>query len=870
MAIDRAMEPGYMNGGGSVDVMLPPASAPQSNEFSITELEDGGIDVLFGEEDDATPLEGDFYSNLAEVLDESYMTGLASKLLSLAAKDEMSRKDWEEVYKNGLDELGLKYEERTRPWKGACGITHPLLAEAVVRFQSQQIGEMFPAAGPTRTKIVGKETPDRIKQATRVQDYMNYMITDQMSEYREESDKLLFTLPLAGSAFKKTYWDSTLGRPVSDYIPAEDFLVASGTKSLITASRYTHRMQENPNDVRKMQASGFYRKYDLVSVQPEIGDVGKKKDEVVGVQPDYADDELITLYEIHTELDLEGFEDHDEGVITKIALPYVVTIDFKRKKVLSIRRNWLEDDPERKKRLSFTHFQYIPGMGFYGLGLIHLIGGVAHAATSISRQLIDAGTLSNLPGGYKTRGMRVSGDNTPVAAGEWRDVDVPAGKISDNLFPMPYGEPSQVLASLLGVIVEEGRRFASLTDINISSMNNEAPVGTTLALLERNLKVMTAISGRIHNSTRQELKILSSIIADHYTEYPYDLEDESADLKSDFDGRIDVLPVSDPNSSTMAQRIMTYQAALALAAQAPAGLYDLKPLHRGMLHALEMQNVEEIIPSEKDIKLVDPVSENQNLLNLVPVKAFSTQNHEAHIQVHMLAMQDPKVQSLLEGSPNAQQSYAASMAHVTEHLAYQYRNQIEANLGVSLPPEGEELPPEIESQLSMLIAEASTKLFNENTAEFAQREAQQKLEDPVVQDQMANTQIKALEASTRAKAQEDKTQMELAKLMQKDELERDKMEQELAIATERIRAEMIGTMLIAASKTEQIESDENVKVAEFIMKQIEMESDGVREALKRKIDTRDGNIRLLVDLMNKLGDDDDLLNEGIMSVEPTL
>lgn len=853
MAIDKQINPYPEAPGGSISVDLPSDPEEINEGFQIEELEGGGVDVTFGDPvDSLTELEVSHGDNLAEVLDESYLTGLASKLIGLVAKDEMSRKDWSDVYTKGLDELGLKNEPRTSPWKGACGITHPLLAEAVVRFQSQQIGEMFPAAGPTRTKIVGKETPERIKQATRIQDYMNYMITDQMAEYREEVDKLLFTLPLAGSAFKKTYWDDTLGRPVSDYIPAEDFIVASGTKSLITASRYTHRTQENPNDIRKLQKSGFYRHCDLVSAEPEVSDVGKKKDELAGITPDYSDDEMITIYEVHAELDLEGFEDHEEGVVTQIALPYVVTIDISRRHVLSIRRNWLENDPNRAKRMHFTHFQYIPGMGFYGLGLIHLIGGTAHAATSITRQLVDAGTLANLPGGYKSRGMRISGDNTPVAAGEWRDVDVPAGKISDNLFPLPYGEPSQVLAGLLGVIVEEGRRFASLTDISISSMNSEAPVGTTLALLERNLKVMTAISARIHNSTRNELKILAAIIADHYTDYPYDLEDQQASLAADFDGRVDILPVSDPNSSTMAQRIMTYQAALTLAQQAP-GVYEVKPLHRRMLRALEIQDVEEIIPDEEDMVSTDPVTENMNILNGEPVKAFQMQDHDAHLTVHMMAMQDPKLISMMEGNPMAPQMQAAGMAHVTEHLAFQYRADLEAQLGVPLPPHGEPLPPEIEAQLSMLLAQASTKLYQSNTAEQAAQEAQQNMEDPVIQDQLANTQIRAMDAETRKQAQSDRTQIELAKLMQGDELKRDQMEQDLQIAGERIRAEMIGTMLIAASKTEQIESDENQKLLEFIMNQINLESDGVREHLRSQIDSKDDEMGALVGLLNKMG-----------------
>jgi hypothetical protein len=861
MAIDSVLEPGLpvdpLQGQTEVDVSGFDMS-PVDGETAITELPDGGVEVDFDPNADPEAIDVPFDANLAEHMDESALGTVAKDLIGLYEKDELARKDWKDTYKNGLDLLGLQVEERVEPWTGACGITHPLLAEAVVRFQSQQIGEMFPAAGPVRTKIVGKEDTDKVNQATRVKNFMNYLVTEQMEEYREEIDKLLFTLPLAGSAFKKTYYSIPLGRAVSEYVPAEDLVVGSGTKSMSTCRRMTHINNTDPNDIKKLQLSGFYRQVEIQDNPPEIGEVAEKKEEIVGVEGRYEDGELVTLLEIQADIDLEGFEDKVEfdgalpvGSLTGIALPYVVTIDKARSVVLSIRRNWLEDDAEKKRRQHFTHYQYIPGLGFYGLGLIHLIGGIAKGSTSILRQLVDAGTLSNLPGGFKARGLRVKGDQTPIAAGEWRDVDVPGGKISDNLFPLPYGEPSQVLAELLGVIVEEGRRFASLTDVNISSMNNEAPVGTTLALLERNLKVMTAISARIHASHRAELKILASIVKDYYTEYPYDIDEGNGDLVADFDSRVDILPVSDPNSSTMAQRVMQFQTALQLAAQHPTGFPGIDILYRGMLSSLEIQDVEEILPLPEDILLLDPVSENQNLLNLKSVRAYAVQDHQAHIQVHMMAMQDPKIGQLLENSPTAQQSYAASMAHVTEHLAFEYRNQIEADLGVTLPPEGEALPPEVEAELSRLIAQAASQLFNRNTAEIQAQQNKQAQEDPVVQDQLENTRIKALEAETRKKSAEDKTEMDLAKLIQKHEIDTEKLELQQAMDTERIRAQLLGKMLEAASRTEQIDSAESIKVAEFIMKQIEMEEDGVRDFLEKEVTGAQKNLKFLIDMVNK-------------------
>lgn len=902
MATDKALYStpprSEMSGFTGEEVSLGMDTSPVEGDFAVTELEDGGAEIDFDPSQGLGASQIPFAANLAEHMDENSLSGVARKLIGFYDKDEMARKDWKDTYEDGLDLLGIKIEQRTEPWTGACGITHPLLAEAVVRFQSQQIGEMFPASGPVRVKIAGKESPEKVRQSTRVKDFLNYLLTEEMPEYRGEVDKLLFTLPLAGSAFKKTYYDPSLARPVSEYVPAEDLVVGAGTKSMATCRRLTHINNIDPNDIRKLQIAGFYRDTEITTAPPDIGDVEKKKEEIVGVSGRYDDGEMVTLLEMHCDLDLEGFEDFSdgsgslpEGVPTGIALPYVVTIDKNRMRVLAIRRNWLEDDASRARRQHFTHYEYIPGMGFYGLGLIHLIGGIAKGSTSILRQLVDAGTLSNLPGGFKTRGLRVKGDQTPIAAGEWRDVDIPGGKISDNLFPLPYGEPSQVLAALLGSIVEEGRRFASLTDVNISSMNNEAPVGTTLALLERNLKVMTAISSRIHSSLRGELKILASIIRDWYQEYPYEMEDSEADLVTDFDGRVDVIPVSDPNSSTMAQRIMTMQTALQLAERAPPGMYKgMDVLHRRMLQALEIQDIDEIIPSEDDIKLIDPVSENQNILNMKPVKAFITQDHQSHIAVHMMGMQDPKTQQMLEQSPTAQISYAAGMAHITEHLGYQYRQEIEQSLGVQLPPEGEALPPEIEVELSQLIAQAANDLFNRHVVEQQQQEVKELLEDPIVQDQKRNTDIKEAESKARIKNQEDKVQLELAKILQKQELESEKidnakhmniagmiqdhslqqerLDQEREIEGERIRANMLGDIIEAASRTEELDTRKKMQVIDFILQSAKEESKGIRDQLNERVKSSDANVKMLVDIVNKWADEDDEKSNVVAIVEP--
>ena len=627
----------------------------------------------------------DFDSNLADYMDESTLNELGGDLISQYQADKDSRSEWEESYVKGLDQLGLKIEERTTPWAGACGVFHPMLSEAVIRFQSQSIAEMFPAQGPVRTKIVGKLTEDKTKQAGRVQDYLNYLLTHEMSEYRTETEKMLFSLPLAGSAFRKVYYDPNLERPASIFVPAEDVVVNYGASDLETCQRATHVMHKSSNEVRKMQVAGFYRDIDIPEPADNQSDIRKKYDEMTGESRTYNYDDRHTILEMQVDLDLEGYEDMADGKQTGIALPYVVSIDYPSGQVLSIRRNYFQDDPKKLRRMHFVHYQYLPGLGFYGFGLIHMVGGLAKSATSILRQLVDAGTLSNLPGGLKARGLRIKGDDTPIMPGEFRDVDVPGGAIRDNITFLPYKEPSGTLYQLLQNIVEEGRRFASMNDMKVSDMNNQAPVGTTLALLERNMKVMSAVQARLHASMRKEFEILVGIVRD-FTQpaYPYEMDDDEFIKVEDFDNRVDVLPVSDPNASTMAQRIMQYQAAMQLATSAPQ-IYNMPELHRQMLETLGIRNVEDIIPDTDDVKPVDPVTAVQNLINGKPVKAFSFQDHEAHIETVVAAQQNADILEQLEQSPNQNAILANASAYVNEHLTMMFRKQVEEEMGIPLP-----------------------------------------------------------------------------------------------------------------------------------------------------------------------------------------
>jgi hypothetical protein len=764
-------------------------------EAVAIETDDGGMIIDF---DPNASQEVDFNANLAEHLDERDLDNLANELIGAFQSDKDSRGDWERTYIEGLDNLGLKIEERTEPWSGACGVYHPLLSEAVIRFQSQAISEILPASGPVRTNIVGKMTEEKEKQSRRVENYMNYLLTDIMTEYRNEVERMLFSLPLAGSAFKKIYWDITMQRPCSMFIPAEDFVVSYGASDLRTATRATHVMRMTLNDIMKLQHADFYRDVELPQSSYAVSDKVKEKyGELTGDSPNYeyemntySKDGVHTLLEMHVDLDLKGFEDSEEGKETGIALPYVVTLDKGSGTVLSIRRNYMPDDPQKMRRQHFVHYQYMPGLGFYGFGLIHMVGGLAKSATSLLRQLVDAGTLSNLPGGLKTRGLRIKGDDTPIFPGEFRDVDVPGGSIRDNITFLPYKEPSATLYQLLGNIVEEGRRFASITDLKVSDMNNQAPVGTTLALLERNMKVMSAIQSRLHASMRHELRILSEIIKDYMPEaYEYEIDGDQTIKVSDFDDRVDIIPVSDPNAATMAQRIMQYQAALQLAQTAPQ-MYDMPKLHRQMLEVLGIRDPDDIIPLEDDIEPTDPVSENMDILNGKPVKAFQYQDQTAHITVHMSMIQDPKVQEVASKAPNADAMQAALSAHIVEHLGFEYRKQIEQELGTELPPVGEPLPPELEERLSALVAAAAEQLLGKNQQEAQQEQYQEQMEDPVLQMQKQELEIKQQSAESKASIDEAKIAADMQKATMKDELERIKIDAENEREGARIGAEI--------------------------------------------------------------------------------
>jgi hypothetical protein len=768
MSIDKPLE-------HSLDKKPADVTIGVVNPEAVTiETEDGGAIVIFGSEEKDEP---EFGANLAEYIDDSELGRISQELVSHFDNDIRSRADWEKTYKSGLDLLGLKIEDRSTPWAGACGVFHPILSEAAVRFQSQSIMETFPAGGPVRTQIEGKVTPEKEKQALRVKNDLNYHLTKKMSEYRSEHERLLFSLPLAGAAFKKVYYDPSLGRPVAMFVPAEDLVAPYGASDLVSCPRYTHIMYKYPNELKKLQVSGFYRDMDLPEPVTQISQIQQSKNELTGETEASADDRH-QLLEMHVELDIEGYEDKDEnGDPTGIALPYVVTIDRQSGLILSIYRNWRQDDPLNLKRMHFVQYAYIPGFGFYAFGLIHLIGGIAKSATSILRQLVDAGTLANLPAGLKARGLRIKGDSTPLMPGEFRDVDVPSGAIKDAITFLPYKEPSQVLAALLGTMVEEGRRFASIADLQIGDSNQQAPVGTTLALMERAMKVMSAVQARLHASLAQELDILVEIIKTHAPdEYEYET-DPGATRGKDYDDRVDVIPVTDPNAASLSQRVVQYQAALQLAAQAP-NMYDLPELHRQMLAVLGINDIDKIIPSTKDKRPADPISENMDILNGKPVKAFIYQDHEAHIQTHMSAMQNPRIMALIGQNPMAGGIQAAMMAHINEHIAFQYRREIEEQLGVQLPEPNAELPEDVEVMLSKLVAEASNRLLAKDQAEAQQQQIQQQMQDPVVQAQMQDAQNKQMEVQRKiAKDQADN----MAKADQR-QIERDRIESQERIA----------------------------------------------------------------------------------------
>jgi hypothetical protein len=767
----------------------------QAIEIDIEDPESVHIE-MDGLEIDLDPQEetaDDFDANLAEYISDSALASLGSELIDDFEKDQRDRKDWVQTYVDGLKLLGLKYEERTEPWQGACGVFHPMLTESVVRFQAEGIMETFPAMGPVKTQIIGKETPEKKDAATRVTDDMNYELTDVMTEYRPEHEKMLWSLPIAGSAFKKVYFDPAKGRQVSVFIPAEDIVVPYGATNLEESPRVTHVMRKTENEVLKLMQAGFYRDVELGEPSLELDDIEKQKAQEGGMTA--IQDDRFRILEIHADLDLDGYEDEDDdGNMTGIGLPYVVTVEKGTGKVLAIRRNWYEDDELHLKRQHFVHYQYIPGFGFYGYGLIHLIGGYAKSATMIIRQLVDAGTLSNLPGGLKSRGLRIKGDDTPIQPGEFRDVDVPSGSIRDNILPLPYKEPSQVLFGLFQNIVQEGRQFASSGDLNVSDMSANAPVGTTLALLERTLKVMGAVQSRMHYSMKQEFKLLKIIIAD-YTPEQYDYEPVEGSRKakkSDYD-MVDVIPVSDPNASTMAQKVVQYQAVLQLAQSAPQ-MYNMPLLHRQMIEVLGIKNASKLVPIEEDATPKDPVQENQDIMNMKPVKAFMEQNHEAHIQTHMAAMQNPKIMQLMQMNPQAQAIMAAGAAHINEHMAFEYRKQIEMAIGGTLPhyKEGEEhqkIPDDMADKIAIAVAQASQQINQRDQQQAQQQQAQQQMQDPIVQMQMQELQLKQDDM----KLKQQKQQIDAATKADQLRIEESRIEAQKEIAAMQVAATAAAT-----------------------------------------------------------------------------
>lgn len=821
MAIERAIEPFDPEEGEALEIII-------ENPDSVSIMDDdGGMTFDFDPETSMVISHGD---NLAEHMDETDLMVLGSELVGHFESDRLSRKDWEDSYVRGLDLLGLKFEDRSTPWDGACGVFHPMLSEAVIRFQAQTIQEIYPASGPVKTAIVGKIDADKTKQAHRVQGYLNYLITQRMSEYRTETEKMLFSLPIAGSAFRKVYYDPSMGRPCAMFVPAEDFVVSYGASDLTTCERATHIMKRTPNEIRKLQVAGFYRDIELPASTPDMSEIQQKYDRLTG-DADIEHDSRHTLLEMHVDLDLKGFEDKDG-----IALPYVVTIDKSSREVLSIRRNWMEEDETKTRREHYVHYQYLPGLGFYGFGLVHMIGGLSKSATSLLRQLVDAGTLANLPGGLKSRGLRIKGDDSPIMPGEFRDVDVPSGAIRDNITFLPYKEPSNVLYQLLGDIVQEGRRFASAADVKAADINGEAPVGTTLAVLEREMKVMSAVQARIHASMTKELGILSELVRDYGPEmYPYD-PSLGPIVREDFDDRIDIIPVSDPNAGTMAQRIMQYQAALQLAAQAPQ-MYDLPMLHRQMLEVLGIQDADKVVPVEDDIKPTDPVTENMNLINGEPVKAFMYQDHEAHIQVHMSLMQNPKIAELMGQHPNAKAAQAAMAAHIAEHVAFGYRAKIEQELGVEMPGPEESLPEDIELRLSRLVAPAAAQLTGRAQQEQQAQEQAAQQEDPIVQMQQRELQIK--EQTAMAKAQSDQKELEI-----KQQTAAMKAQQEMA----KIQADLEKSRNDVMLQTQKLEQQERIESARIASK---MSTERGREEAKKEIEGFKAGFNLVKDMLDE-------------------
>jgi hypothetical protein len=767
---------------GEPDAVIEMAIATDEDMPVMVELEDGSVEISFGEEVeeiDAAP----FDANLADYLEDNQLEEISGDLCEAVESDMAARRDWAETYVTGLDVLGMKYEERTEPWENACGVYSNVLAEAAIRFQAEAMSETFPAAGPVRTKILGEITQDKEDAALRVKTDMNYELTEVMVEYRPEHERLLYSLGLAGSAFKKVYFDPSLGRQIALYIPAEDVIVPYGASNIESAERVTHVMRKTKNEMVKLQAAGFYREIELGDPVSFFSDVEEAKAEQSGVS--LTSDDRYTVLEVHADLNIDGVDGADGEDSMQVAKPYVVTLEKGTGKVLAIRRNWNPDDSLTLKRQHFVHYAYVPGFGFYGLGLIHIIGGYARAGTSLIRQLVDAGTLSNLPGGLKSRGLRVKGDDTPIGPGEFRDVDVPSGSIRDNIMTLPYTEPSQTLFALLKQITEEGRRLGAISDMNISDMSANAPVGTTLALLERTLKPMAAVQSRVHFSMKQEFKLLRKIIAEYAPEEYLYMPDrgEPRARRADY-AMVEVIPVSDPNSSTMAQRVVQYQTVMQMAQAAPQ-IYDLPQLHRQMIEVLGIKNADKLVPTEDDSTPADPVSENMNVLVGKPIKAFITQDHQAHIAAHQAFMQDPQIAAMIGQNPAAQQIMAALSAHLAEHTGFLYRQQLEQKLGAPLPAPNEVLAPEAEALLAQTIAQAGIQLTQEKQAQAAQAAAQQKAQDPIIQMQQQELQIKQAEQQRKMQKDQADTQLDAARL----QLDAEKAKTTATIEASRIAAQ---------------------------------------------------------------------------------
>jgi len=813
-----AIEKGIYSAPKGIEEEIDKASAgemvEQELEIEIVNpdmvtLDDGSVEITILPTNDVM---GSFSSNIAEELDEDVLAVLADDLAGMISSDVDSRKDWADTYVKGLDIVGFKYEERTEPWDGACGVNSTVLSEAVIRFQAETMSETFPSSGPVRVKILGEETKEKEEAANRVKADMNYQLTEEMVEYRPEHERMLYSLGLAGSAFKKVYFDPNINRQVAVYVPAEDVIVPYGASNIESAERVTHVMRKTKNDLRKLQLSGFYRDIDLGEPQSFHTDIEEKKAEDGGFS--LTDDDRYSLYEIHADLTIDGLDDEDD-----IAKPYIVTMERGSNEILSIRRNWNEDDELMLKRQHFVHYVYIPGFGFYGLGLIHIIGGYARAGTSLIRQLVDAGTLSNLPGGLKARGLRIKGDDTPIEPGEWKDVDVPSGSIRENIMPLPYKEPSQTLLALLNQITTEGRRLGAISDMDISDMSANAPVGTTLALLERTLKPMAAVQARVHYAMKQEFKMLKAIMAEYAPE-DYDYQPSRGEIsarQADY-MMVDVIPVSDPNSSTMAQRVVQYQAVLQMSQQAPQ-IYNLPQLHRQMIEVMGIKNADKLVPTKDDVAPTDPVSENMNALTGTPIKAFLYQDHEAHIAAHQAFMQDPMVAQTIGQNPQAQQIMASLNAHIAEHLGFRYRKQMEEKLGATLPPPNEELPEEIEIQLARLVAEGGKQLTQQHQQEAAQKQAQAQQQDPMFQLQQAELQVKQQEVQR--KAQKDQADMQVKQA----ELQR---------------------------KTQKDQADATIDLEQLKLDRQELEIDAQKAGAKLAADRRTASNKLDLDLMREV------------------